>query len=70
LAAIVLCFAASCSTNDGVDRIFFRKDLVELFFRVFIVLFFWLVVGNKRKMHLLIQPTGNHTRAPQGMWGL
>jgi hypothetical protein len=48
LAAIVLYFAASCSTNDGFDRKFLAKDLVDVFFGVFIVLFSWLVVGDGR----------------------
>ncbi len=35
LAASVLCFAANCSTNDGVDRMFLTKDSVVVFFGVF-----------------------------------
>ncbi len=34
LAAIVCCFAANCSTNDGVAKIFLTKDLVGMFFEV------------------------------------
>jgi hypothetical protein len=35
LAANVLCFAANCSTNDDVNRIFLTKYLVAVFFGVF-----------------------------------
>jgi hypothetical protein len=35
LAAIVLWFAANCSTNAGINRIFLIKDLVAVFFGVF-----------------------------------
>jgi hypothetical protein len=34
LTAIVLCFAANCSTNNGVNKKFLMKDLVAVFFGV------------------------------------
>jgi hypothetical protein len=46
LAAIVLCFSANCSTNDGVDTIFLTMDMIAMLFGVFALLFSCLVVDE------------------------
>jgi hypothetical protein len=56
LAAIVLCFAANCSTYDGVNRMYLMKDFVAVFFRVFNLMFScqrWTTLGFVAK-----QPCG------------
>ncbi len=48
LAAIVLCFPAICSANDGVDRMFLTNDVVAMFFGVLNLTFSWSVVNDIR----------------------
>jgi hypothetical protein len=48
LAAIVLCFAANVSKNDGVNRIFLKKELVAVFFGVFHLMFSGSLVADVR----------------------
>jgi hypothetical protein len=48
LAAIVLCFSANRSTNDGINIIFLTKDLIAVFFEVFNFIVSGSVVADVR----------------------